>query len=825
MPQNLRNRIRHQLSVAVDPARWVGVIGLAVVICIAYFLAARLSLALLNKAEGVAVFWPAAGVAAGVLIALGPSARLSVVAATMAATIVANLLGDRNIWSTILFALCNAGEAVLTAWLIQYYLGSSFSLGRLRSVLGLVAAAFLGTAVSGICGAISFRLFHSSTTSMLATWQQWVASDGLGIIAVAPLVIGLAAAARERPSRSELIEGALAVAALALTGGLAIFLPPDLLATVVPIAMLFPPLLWLAARCRPVFAAAAAFIVSLLIVWTTTFGIGYFGNSSLLIGERVLAAQASILLMTLGALVLAALFAEIRDKGQQLEIASQHKSQFLANMSHELRTPLNAIIGYSEILQEDVKELGQDQLAPDLKRIENAGRHLLGVINDILDLSKIEAGRMDVFLEDVELVPLLDEVRSIITPLTEKNGNTLDFRLSPKLGSLRTDRTKLKQSLLNVLSNGNKFTQNGRLTLVVERIDGDRAMVRFVISDTGIGMDEEQLGRLFQAFSQADASTTKKFGGTGLGLAITRHFCRLLGGDISVTSRRGEGSTFTITLPDRAVAPAQIEAAKAPHHVSGDVNNAITVLVVDDDPAAHDLLTAKLKGESYRLVHANSGEEALELARKIQPDAITLDVLMPKTDGWAVLSALKADRELVDIPVVMVTVVPDRGLGLSLGAVDVLTKPVDRAQLTALLHRLVRREGPVLVVEDDAGTREMVRHAVRKIGITVAEAENGRSALIWLSNNPAPAAILLDLMMPEMDGFEFLDTFKHNSDWHDIPVIVMTGMQLTAAERDRLLSQVRKVIAKGASIDVDIAAAIGGVVRRRSARSVVKAAV
>jgi signal transduction histidine kinase/DNA-binding response OmpR family regulator len=824
MPQNLRNRIRHQLSVAVDPTQWIGAIGLAVAVGIAYFLAAQLSLALRTKPEGVAVFWPAAGVAAGALIALGPRARLSVVAGAMTATIVANLLGDRNVWSSILFALCNAGEAVLTAWLIEHYLGSGFSLGRLRSVLGLAVAAFLGTAVSGIGGAVTFRLFHSATTSMLTTWQQWVASDGLGIIAVAPLVIGLAAASRERPSRSEFIEGVLAVAALALTGGLAIFLPSELLATVVPVAMLFPPLLWLAARCRPVFAAAAAFIVSLLIVLTTTFSIGYFGNSSLPIGERVLAAQASILLVTLGALVLAALFAEIRDKGQQLEIASQHKSQFLANMSHELRTPLNAIIGYSEILQEDVKELGQDQLTPDLKRIENAGRHLLGVINDILDLSKIEAGRMDVFLEDVGIVPLMDEVRSIIAPLTEKNGNTLDFRLSPKLGSMRTDRTKLKQSLLNVLSNGNKFTQNGKLTLVVERIDGDRSMVRFVISDTGIGMDEEQLSRLFQAFSQADASTTKKFGGTGLGLAITRHFCQLLGGDITVTSRRGEGSTFTITLPDSAFAPAQVEVAKAPR-ISGDVDNAITVLVVDDDPAAHDLLTAKLKGESYRLVHANSGEEALELARKIQPDAITLDVLMPKTDGWAVLSALKADRELFDIPVVMVTVVSDRGLGLSLGAAEVLTKPVDRAQLTALLRRLVRREGPVLVVEDDAGTREMVRHTVRKMGMTVAEAENGRSALIWLSNNPAPATILLDLMMPEMDGFAFLDTFKHNSDWHDIPVIVITGMQLTAAERDRLRSQVRNVIAKGVSIDVDIATAIGDAVRRRSTRSAVKAGV
>jgi CheY-like chemotaxis protein len=367
------------------------------------------------------------------------------------------------------------------------------------------------------------------------------------------------------------------------------------------------------------------------------------------------------------------------------------------------------------------------------------------------------------------------------------------------------------------LSNANKFTQNGRITLAVERVAGSRPTLRFAVSDTGIGMNKEQLSRLFRAFSQADISTTKKFGGTGLGLAITQHFCQMLDGDIKVTSRPGEGSTFTITLPDKALARAQAEPAKGPR-ISGDVNNAITVLVVDDDPAAHDLLTAKLKGESYRLVHATNAEEALELARKLQPDAITLDVLMPKTDGWAVLSALKADRELRDIPVVMVTVVPDRGLGLSLGAVDVLTKPVDRAQLTALLHRVVLREGPVLVVEDDVSTRELVCHTIGKMGLTAAEAENGRSALIWLANNPAPAIILLDLMMPEMDGFEFLDTFSHNSAWRDIPVIVITGMSLTTTERERLLGQVKKVITKGASIDVDIVTSITEAVRRRTAR-------
>lgn len=516
------------------------------------------------------------------------------------------------------------------------------------------------------------------------------------------------------------------------------------------------------------------------------------------------------------------------EKARELsEVANRTKSQFLANMSHELRTPLNAIIGYSEIIQEDATDSGQEQLVPDLKKIEGAGRHLLGLINDILDLSKVEAGKMEIFIEEIDIPSLLDEVRAIITPLVTKNGNILEVQIADGIGSMRTDRTKVKQCLLNVLSNASKFTQDGKLTVSVKHLETDNRMVQITISDTGIGMSEEQLGRLFQAFSQADASTTKKFGGTGLGLAITRHFCRLLGGDITVASKVDEGSTFTIVLPYRAAEPNQpaalVETALQPLRANAlnATGPVMTVLVVDDDPAARDLLTTNLRREGYCTLQAHGGDEALELARKLRPDAITLDVMMPKKDGWTVLGALKADPDLSDIPVIMVTMAPDRGIGLSLGAAEVMTKPVDRGKLTALLRQLLSRDGTILVVEDDVATSETIRHTIKKMGLTVAEVTNGRLALNWLAENPAPTLILLDLMMPEMDGFEFLDTFNNHADWHHIPVVVITAKQLTTAERSLLSGPTRSVIKKGASTDRDVTEAIRIAVGQRPMHRVI----
>ena len=297
---------------AADRMRWwITSIWVAVLLGSLYMLAAKLSLSLLTP-DGVAVFWPAAGIAAGALIVLGPSARLAVVVGTMAATILANMLGDRNFWSSVVFALCNAGEAVLTAALLEHYFGSGFSLNRLRNVLGLIASAIVATAISGVGGTLGFVYFHGGTTSPLVTWQNWFASDALGIITVAPLIIGLATSSREPSAQSEPLEGSLALTALLVMSLVVIFLPPAPWKTVVPIALLFPLLLWIAARCRPVYAAAAAFIITIAIVWTTTVGVGYFGDPGLAMADRVLTAQASILAIALCAYVLAALFAERR---------------------------------------------------------------------------------------------------------------------------------------------------------------------------------------------------------------------------------------------------------------------------------------------------------------------------------------------------------------------------------------------------------------------------------------------------------------------------------------------------------------------------------
>lgn len=479
------------------------------------------------------------------------------------------------------------------------------------------------------------------------------------------------------------------------------------------------------------------------------------------------------------------------------ESANMAKSTFLANMSHELRTPLNAIIGYSEMLKEEAVDEGVDSFIPDLDKILAAGRHLLALINDILDLSKIEAGRMDLFIETFSVPAMIADVATTIQPLVDRKGNRLDVEVGDDVGSLNADLTKVRQILFNLLSNAAKFTENGTVRLAVRAVGSEREdRLEFVVADSGIGMTDQQMAKLFQPFTQADASTTRQYGGTGLGLAISRRFCEMMGGTIGVESEPGKGSTFTVSFPlIPAAAPDSPSIQKIPESVGRD--DRPSVLVIDDDPAALDLMKRFLEKEGMHVETALDGEEGLEKARKSQPRVITLDVLMPKVDGWSVLTQLKADPALAPIPVMMVTIVDNRNLAFSLGASDYLTKPVEWDRLASLLtkYRCATGVCRALVVDDDEGMRDRVRRTLEKDGWEIAEAQNGRYGLKRLAES-IPEVILLDLMMPEMDGFEFLEAIRSTPEWGEIPVVVITSKDLGREDRARLEGSVRRVLEK-----------------------------
>jgi signal transduction histidine kinase/CheY-like chemotaxis protein len=489
--------------------------------------------------------------------------------------------------------------------------------------------------------------------------------------------------------------------------------------------------------------------------------------------------------------------------------ANQAKSDFLASMSHELRTPLNAIIGYSEMLLEEPEDRVRPEVRPDLDNIRSAGKHLLGLINEILDLSKIEAGKMDIFLEVFDMVALLGEVRATVQPLMANNGNTLEVRCGSDLATLRSDQTKVRQILLNLLSNAAKFTTEGRVTVEARRLmEGASDQVELKVSDSGIGMTPEQLTGLFQPFSQADASTTRNYGGTGLGLAITQHFCRMLGGDIGVESEVGKGSTFTIRVPAICPsAPPRRAEAVAQRTVTG------TVLLVDDERVAGNVLGRALTQEGYRVVRAAGGEEGLRHAREDKPDAIILDVITPDLDGWSILRSLKTDPQLSEIPVILVTLMGDRDMGFALGAAEYLTKPINPKELIRLLARVQRREiaPDVLIVDDDQTTRDVLRRMLIKEGWTVREAANGTEGLEQLAR-AVPAVMVLDLMMPGVDGFEVLRAVRQDPSWRDLPVVIVTSKDLSKEELEWLRGNAIDVFQKGAYSRAELISAVRAMV-------------
>jgi len=472
--------------------------------------------------------------------------------------------------------------------------------------------------------------------------------------------------------------------------------------------------------------------------------------------------------------------------------ASRAKSEFLANMSHELRTPLNAIIGYSELLMEDAEASSQAELHADLKKIHASGSHLLSLINDVLDMSKIESGQMDLDVQELDLRELIATIRDTIDPLAQRQNNQLELELTDAPERVSCDPQKLRQVLINLLSNACKFTTGGRVRLEVG-LDG-LGWLELRVSDTGIGISDEQRARLFRPFVQADSSTTRRYGGTGLGLAISQRFCEMMGGRIDVLSRPGHGSTFTVRLPEKA-RRASKRALDAGPAVEGPL-----VLVIDDDQSTYTTLSGTLSERGFRVEWAGTGDAGLEAARQQRPQVIVLNINMPAKQGWAALALLKEHAETAAIPVVMITSLEDPELGMALGATDYLVKPIHPAHLIRTVQRWLAPSNDnftVLVVDDDDSMREIVERTLRGAGYQVASAANGNEGLLVVEAR-SPGLIVLDLMMPEMDGFEFLRRLKENPRHFHLPVVVATAKELTETEQRMLAESATRVIRKAA---------------------------
>jgi len=485
-----------------------------------------------------------------------------------------------------------------------------------------------------------------------------------------------------------------------------------------------------------------------------------------------------------------------RDEAREANLA---KSKFLANMSHELRTPLNAIIGYSELLLEEAEDDGMDSMVQDLKRITDSGNHLLNLINDILDLSKIEAGRLELFVSDFSVDTVLDVLESVAKPLGEKNSNSVIFERADDLGEMNSDETRLRQSLLNLISNACKFTEEGSVTLKANALERDgQAWLTFDVSDTGIGMTDAQMAKIFDDFTQAEAETTAKFGGTGLGLSITKQLVEMMGGELTVSSTVGEGSTFSIAVPRRV--PEAID--EAPAHDGAEVMATPTgagkvILVIDDEPSAHDILKRKLAGSEYQLVSAMDGGQGLALARDLKPDLILLDILMPGKDGWTVLGELKEHDETREIPIIVVSMIDDDHSAASLGADAFMTKPVDRDQLINKMESIFGQSlagRKALVVDDDEQARDILCRTLKQCGMSVDEAENG--AVAFGKVGQGYDLVILDLSMPVMDGFEFLARLDDLGLQQKPEIIVFSAMHLDETMRARLEGACLEVLNK-----------------------------
>ena len=478
---------------------------------------------------------------------------------------------------------------------------------------------------------------------------------------------------------------------------------------------------------------------------------------------------------------------------QQAREANRLKSEFLANMSHELRTPKNAIIGFTELVLSGSHGPLTDRQEKSLERVLRNGKNLLGLINDVLDLSRIEAGKMQISEEDFRPLQTIQAVFSTLEPMASQKGLRVSLVDEGSPDVVRGDESRVRQIVMNLVSNAIKFTVQGQVRVVTRAEPDGRWSVR--VDDTGMGIAREHLDFIFEEFRQVDASSARQAGGSGLGLAISRNLARLMHGELQVQSTVGKGSSFTVILPINSGAGALVREAEGQgHKVSRPAGR--FVLAIDDDPDVLDLMTEKLAGSGYTVVTAKTGDEGLRLAKDLRPDAITLDIMMPRLDGWQVLRNLKEAPETRNIPVVIVSILENKSLGFSLGAAEYLVKPVTRDRLLDVLDRLaLPGGGPILVVDDSPDDRQLVREALLSAGHSVAEASNGIEALSFIDRE-MPRLVVLDLMMPGMDGFEVLVRLRERPDTRNLPIVVFTAMDLSREDRERLETGTQKVFCK-----------------------------
>ena len=505
---------------------------------------------------------------------------------------------------------------------------------------------------------------------------------------------------------------------------------------------------------------------------------------------------------------------ELSQANDRVIEADRLKSEFLANMSHELRTPLNSVIALSGILLARMDGDLTEEQEKQVKIIKKSGKNLLELINDILDLSKIESGKMEISLEEFYIEDVVNDDRAMVTPLASEKEINISFIKNEEIPVIRSDRNKVKQILLNLLSNAVKFTPTGgSITIDATGRDG---RVELRVTDTGIGIAKENLDKIFDEFRQVDGSSTREYGGTGLGLAITRRLVKLLGGEIRVESEIGKGSTFIINIP------VTLDGVEALTEAASRIDpGRKTILAVDDDPSVIYVLKKYLEGEGYQVVPAHNGAEAIRLAREVKPFAITLDIMIPGRDGWEVINELKGDPATEHIPIVVISILDNKSLGFSLGVTEYLTKPVERNTVLNALGRLMSPRcigmdctPNVLLVDDDPIHIMAMKAVLADSGYKVTVAPGGKEAIEVLKE-ATPCAVILDIMMPEVDGFMVLEELKKRKETRDIPVIILTAKDITDDDKKRLNGSIQDIIGKGNFAHEEVLRDLKNIMERR----------